>query len=410
MRAMKLVLLTHPASFITASMPRFAEIIRRGMTSRGHMVEVWTSKPVLGRVPIRSKAVRKWLGYADQFLIYPRQLRKRVDHQPEDTLFVFTDQALGMWVPCVAHRPHVIHCHDFLALKSVLGEYTENSTGWTGTQYQRLILKGFSRGKVFISVSQKTKDDLTCFLPRQPVISEVVYNGLNHPFRPMSPTERISRLNAAGIKIPEQGFLLHVGGNQWYKNREGVLEIYRAYAASQTKPAALWMAGEPPTEFLRGLAESIPRPGEVQFLSGLTNEQINAAYSHARAFLFPSLGEGFGWPIAEAMASQCPVVTTNLPPMTEVAGGVAKLIPRMPRDKTQRTDWAKSAAVVVDEALRLEGGARKVFLSQGRLNAARFNTDTALSFYEEIYFKALKLLSPKPAVVIWQNAEAAARL
>lgn len=407
---MKLVLLTHPASFVTASMPRFAEMILRGMTARGHAVEVWTSKPVLVRFPIASKAVRKWLGYVDQFLIYPRQLRKRAVCQPEDTLFVFTDQALGMWVPYLAHRPHVIHCHDFLALKSTLGEYPENSTGWTGSQYQRLILKGFSRGKAFISVSQKTKDDLARFLPGQPVISEVVHNGLNHPFRSMSPTERVSRLNAAGLKIPEQGFLLHVGGNQWYKNREGVIEIYRAYAESHTRPAALWMAGEPPTEFLRGLAQSIPRPGEVQFLNGLTNEQINAAYSHALAFLFPSLDEGFGWPIAEAMASQCPVITTGLPPMTEVACGAAKLIPRMPREKTERSDWAKLAAAAVDQVVRLEGVTRKNFLSEGRLNAARFNTDIALSSYEEIYFKALKLLSPKPAVLIRQSAEAGARL
>jgi len=406
---MKLVLLTHPLSFVTASMPRFADMIRRGMVARGHTVEVWTSEPLFGRLPVGRGSVGKWLGYVDQFLLYPRQLRHQADKQPENTLFVFTDQALGMWVPCVAHRPHVIHCHDFLALKSALGEYPENSISWTGVQYQRLIRKGFSHGKAFISVSRKTKDDLARFLPRPPVVSEVVHNGLNHPFRPMPPGERISLLNAAGLKIPEQGFLLHVGGNQWYKNREGVLEIYRAYAASRTNPAALWMAGEPPTEFLRNLARSIPSPGHVQFVSGLTNEQINAAYSHSCVLLFPSLDEGFGWPIAEAMASNCPVVTTNLPPLTEVAGGVAKLLPRMPRDRIQRTAWAKSAAAAVDEVSRLENGNRNELLVRGRLNSVRFNTETALTGYEEIYFNALELFSLKPVVPIRQNAAVAVR-
>jgi len=407
---MKLVLLTHPSSFVTASMPRFAEMIRRGMVARGHAVEIWTSQPLLGRLSTGPGLARKWLGYIDQFLLYPRQLRKQADQQPEDTLFVFTDQALGMWVPFVAHLPHVIHCHDFLALKSARGEYPENSTGWTGAQYQRLILKGFSRGNAFISVSRKTKDDLTRFLPRQPDISEVVHNGLNHPFRPMPTDERVSRLNVAGLKIPEPGFLLHVGGNQWYKNREGVLNIYRAYAASQARPAALWMAGEPPTEFLRNLARSIPSPGHVQFVSGLTNEQINAAYSHACALLFPSLDEGFGWPIAEAMASECPVITTNLAPMTEVAGNVAKLIPRMPREGVQQIAWAIAAAAAVDEVVRLEDRSRKDLLSQGRLNSARFNTETALAAYEEIYFKALKRSSLKSAVPVRQEAGVAVRL
>ena len=240
---LRLVLLTHPPSFRTASLPRFAAMIGRGMAERGHQVEEWTSPQKMGRLPVDSPFLRKWLGYADQYLFYPRLLWKRVEQQPRDTVFVVTDQALGMWVPCLAHRPHVIHCHDFLALKSAWGEFPENPTGWTGRQYQRLISKGFSRGKAFISVSKKTKEDLHRFLPRPPAISEVVYNGLNHPFRPMNPAERMSLLKQVSTEVPEQGFILHVSSHQWYKNPKGVLEIYRAYALAYDKPLALWMVG-----------------------------------------------------------------------------------------------------------------------------------------------------------------------
>ena len=90
---------------------------------------------------------------------------------------------------------------------------------------------------------------------------------------------------------------MHIGGNQWYKNRKGVLEIYRAYVASTPEPLALWMVGAPPPAQLLELADSIPSSGRVHFLAGLTNQQVNAAYSHARVLLFPSLEEGFGWPI-----------------------------------------------------------------------------------------------------------------
>lgn len=160
---MQLVFLTHPPSFGSNSMTRFAEMIKRGMAERGHAVESWTSRQRIECLPMPSAKLRKWLRYMDQFLIYPRTLVKRVRRQPVGTLFVVADQALGMWVPCLANRPHVIHCHDFLALKSALGEFPENPTGWTGRQYQRLIWRGFSRGQAFISVSEKNPGGLAPF-------------------------------------------------------------------------------------------------------------------------------------------------------------------------------------------------------------------------------------------------------
>jgi glycosyltransferase involved in cell wall biosynthesis len=389
----RLVLLVHPPSFGTASMPRFAGMIRRGMEERGYQVETWTSKPRAGRMAVGSNFVRKWLRYVDQFLLYPGILRKRVQQQPRDTVFVVTDQALGMWVPCLSHRPHVIHCHDFLALKSARGEFPENPTGWTGRQYQRLILEGFSNGNAFISVSEKTRRDLHRFLPFVPRISEVVHNGLNYPFRPMEPAERTALLRTIGLEIPEQGFVLHISGNQWYKNPKGVLEIYRSYAASCRSPAPLWMVGAPATNGLAPLAASIPHPGKVHFLTGLTNEQINAVYSHAKVLLFPSLEEGFGWPVVEAMASGCPVITTNIAPMTEIAGHSARLISRMPAAAVDQKDWANSAAVIVDELVRLNGQTRARLLEDGKSNAARFDSKVALDAYEKVYSQVLDELN-----------------
>jgi glycosyltransferase involved in cell wall biosynthesis len=387
---MRLVLLTHPVSLKSVSMPRFAGMILRGMAGRGHEVKLWTSRPVWSRLPVRSSFLRKWLGYADQFLMYPQELRQQMNREPDDTLFVVTDQALGMWVPHLAHRPHVIHCHDFLALKSALGEFPENPTRWTGRQYQRLIRKGFACGRAFISVSEKTRNDLHRFLPVAPNISEVVYNGLNHCFRPMDPEERNSLLKQTGVEISDNGFVVHIGGNQWYKNRIGVLKIYHAYAAFHPRPPALWMIGTAPTTELFKLATDVSLPGRVHFLTELTNEQVNAAYSQARALLFPSLEEGFGWPIAEAMAAGCPVLTTSIAPMTEVGGTAAHLIPRMPaQDAARQKEWATSAAAVLNEVVSRDAISRAKLIEAGRLNAARFDAETALAAYEEIYEKVL---------------------
>jgi glycosyltransferase involved in cell wall biosynthesis len=386
---MRLVLLTHPSSFGIKSIPRFAAMIKRGMADRGHKVDAWTSQPRFARLPVGTPFLRKWLGYVDQFLLYPKKLRKLAAQQPRDTLFVIVDQALGMWVPGVAQRPHVIHCHDFLALKSALGEFPENPTGWTGRQYQRLIRKGFSRGKAFISVSKKTREDLHRFLPAAPKVSEVVYNGLNHPFRLMPAEERVALLKGAGVEIPERGFILHISGNQWYKNPKGVLEIYRRYASSFENPFALWMVGEAPTSELALLASSMPKPGMVHFVTGLTNEQVNAAYSHARVLLFPSLEEGFGWPLVEAMASGCPVITTKAAPMTEIGGDCARLIPRMPASQGEQAAWAASAARDVDDLARLNGSDRAKLVRLGQANAARFDPAAAIEAYETIYSRVM---------------------
>ena len=64
----------------------------------------------------------------------------------------------------------------------------------------------------------------------------------------------------------------------------------------------------------------------------MPDDLVKMAYVGASLFLFPSLAEGFGWPIAEAMASGCPVITTNKRPMTEVTKGTGRLIEKMPKE------------------------------------------------------------------------------
>ncbi|HEY8903404.1 MAG TPA: glycosyltransferase, partial [Chthoniobacterales bacterium] len=299
-----------------------------------------------------------------------------------DTLFVVTDQALGIWVPLVRKRPHVIHCHDFLALRSALGEISQNPTGWSGRIYQRLIRRGFRQGRNFISVSHASQRDLHRFLLRPASHSEVVWNGLNYPYAPLDAAEICRRLGKYADEA-EKGFVLHVGGNQWYKNRAGVLEIYAAYAASVQKPLPLWMVGAPPSEVLKQRAENIPAPGQVHFFSEFSNAQLQAAYCAAKVLVFPSLAEGFGWPIVEAMACGTPVITTLAPPMTEVGGEEAEYLPMMPLscELGELANWARHGAELLERTIARGPVRRAALLAR----AARFSTERALDRYEEIY-------------------------
>ena len=383
---MHIVQFVHPDFLVSQSMPRFAQMIARGMRARGHHVDTWSAEPLAYRVPAPT-LLKKWLGYIDQLILFPLQLRWRVRQLPADTLFVFADQALGPWVPGVANRPHVIHVHDFLALCSALGEVAENPTGFTGRQYQALIRRGFSRGRRFVSVSENTRTELHRFLPQTPEVSEVIYNGLNFPFRRMSPIECAAALSPAGVELPRAGFLLHVGGNQWYKNRKGVLEIYLAYVQQTADPLPLWMVGAPPSPVMSDLAKRVAGKGEVRFFEEFSNEQVCAVYSSARLLLFPSLAEGFGWPIAEAMACGCLVLTTSQAPMTEVGGDAAFYVP--PRSLRESRAWAVQVAARASKLLALSpeelNGRRQLGFNQ----VARFDAEQTLDAYERIYKQAI---------------------
>ena len=128
-----------------------------------------------------------------------------------------------------------------------------------------------------------------------------------------------------------------------------------------------------------------PYKSDIHILSAVNDKILREAYAGASVFLFPSKAEGFGWPIAEAMASGCPVMTTNEAPMTEVAGTAGFLIPREPWDKSKIAAWASDAAISLDEILKLAGVERRNVVEAGLQNAKRFDTQNALDRIEEIY-------------------------
>lgn len=377
---MNIIFFTHPSFLGHQSMPRYAQWLAWGMQERGHRIAQWTPKARFVSLPV-PKALKKWMGYLDQYVLFPWQVRRRLKQVPTDTLFVFTDHALGPWVPLVKHRRHVVHCHDFLAQRSALGLIQENPTGWTGQIYQNFIWKGYARAQNFISISHQTQRDLHTLLERRPACSEVVYNGVKSQYRPGSTSEARQQWSQQLQRDVTSGYLLHVGGNQWYKNRMGLLELYTAWRNQSRQNLPLLCIGEAPNAELEAFHEQSPYRQDIYFLTQQSDADVVKAYQGATAFVFPSLAEGFGWPIAEAMAAGCPVITTQEAPMTEVAGGQAFLIPR----QQVGTNWAQRAAGVLEAVVTLTPQERRQVIEQSLANAQRFNAERALDVMEEIY-------------------------
>ena len=380
---MNIILFSHPSFMNSKSMPRFAGMLQTAYLARGHHVQVWAPQAIVYNWVPRGR-LSKWGGYIDQYILFPVWVRSQKKHQPADTLFVFCDQALGPWVPLVKDRPHVVHTHDLLALCSALGFVPENPTSWSGRLYQRYIRHGFRQARHFISVSKKTRDDLHRFGKVTPVTSEVIYNSLNYPYAPIPIDEARQVLIQAGLTVPKEGMLLHVSGNQWYKNVPGIVRLYAHYARTLQNPLPLWLLGPKLDAKLQTALAEVPEQGEVFFIYELDNKVLQALYSRARVFLFPSLAEGFGWPIIEAMACGCPVITTGEGPMNEVGGTVARYLPRL-RAEDDADAWAKNGASVLTELLNMDMVERTEISAQGFAWAQSFKADLSIEGYLRVY-------------------------
>jgi glycosyltransferase involved in cell wall biosynthesis len=352
------------------SMQRYATWLERTLEGRGHRVTVANPRPFFSRLA-RRRGLVKYLGYLDKFLLFPPRLRQLA--KAHDLVHI-ADHSNSMYLRTVRGKPNLITCHDLLAIRAARGEFPQSPTGWSGRLLQRWILSGLRAARNVLCNSAKTANDLKALTGETGAEVRVVPLSLNWSYRPGAtlPSDLVSRL---GLR-PGQPYLLHVGGNFWYKNRAGVLHIFARLAAMEEfSTAVLVVAGKPLTAETISLIRE-ERLGERVIEAGsVTNEELQALYGNALALLFPSLEEGFGWPILEAQACGCPVITTCRPPMSEVAGEAAIFIdPANPQ----------TAATAIVEGLQ----DRERLRTAGFLNLVRFDNeaiaDKYCNFYEAI--------------------------
>ncbi len=130
--------------------------------------------------------------------------------------------------------------------------------------------------------------------------------------------------------LPEgASYFLYVGSAYPRKNLDRILQAYLALPESQKKEHFLVLVLTGVASHLSDFKErnrnTLSEPNII-VLGGVSEEELVRLYSSAAAFLFPSLDEGFGLPIIEAMRCGCPVITSNVSCMPEVAGDAAILV------------------------------------------------------------------------------------
>jgi glycosyltransferase involved in cell wall biosynthesis len=383
---MKIVLFTHPTFLAHQSMPRFAKMIQEGMLQKGHELTIWSPKAIFVRLAFKKSFLEKWLGYIDQYVVFPIMIKLRLFSCSKDTLFVFADNALGPWVPLVKNRKHVVHCHDFLAQQSAFGLLPENKIGITGKYYQKFIRWGYCKAENFISISFKTQTDLNSLLTKLPKISKVVYNGLNQKFEPAISKIELRDLLTSKYNIDlSKGYILHVGGNAFYKNKLGVIEIYDQWIQDFKSNIPLVLVGEPPSEALISLKEKSVASNSIYFITNSNDFELQQFYQGASVLVFPSLYEGFGWPIVEAMASGCLVITTDEDPMKEVAADAGFYIPKRTFKSEELVEWKSISAKELDRVMQLTPEESKLAVQKSILRSKEFSAQGFVNSIEKVY-------------------------
>ncbi len=179
--------------------------------------------------------------------------------------------------------------------------------GWPNDDYRKQKQRCIQAADAIICISDTTRQDVQQFYNIDQNKLYTIGNGYSSIFKPL--------VNRANVVEP---FLLYVGGRVHYKNFVHLLRAYSLW--SSRNEVKLVVVG---SEWSKNEKEMLLKLGvinQVQLLTKVTDEHLCLLYNQAIAFIYPSLYEGFGIPLLEAMACGCPVIASRIPSTLEIAG------------------------------------------------------------------------------------------
>lgn len=247
--------------------------------------------------------------------------------------------------------------------------------------YQRTFTTRSARAATLVvTVSESTKQDVVA-LGVDPARVRVIYPAIEERFRPEEDGERLRAFRAAH-GLPER-YCLFLGTLEPRKNVVGLLDAYARLRAMDAETPPLVLAGAKgwyyDAVFERVRALGLERA--VTFAGYVRDDEQPLWYSAAEVFVYPSFFEGFGLPVAEAMASGTPVVTSSVSSLPEAAGDAAILAdPSSP----------EALAHAMHRVLR-DGETRHRLVALGLRQAQRFSLTRMIDAYGTVYADAARL-------------------
>ena len=368
---MKILLVGNYLADRQESMIRFAEMMQRELALRGHDVKLIAPRAVLFPNVLRSNGIWKWIGYVNKFVIFPFTLRRAA--RDVDVVHI-CDHSNAMYLSWLSGQPHVITVNDVIAIRMALGMEPGTTVRFTGRVFQNLVLRALTKAQYAVCISEFTREQLLELVPKLRDRSSVAHMGPNFPYFRVDEAE-ISAVRAA-LGLGQAPYFLHVGSDQPRKNRGQLVRIFSALMDKLPNlPHQLVLVGAPLGPDVLPTIEETRMASRVRALGSIDNIQLRALYSGATALIFPSLLEGFGWPIVEAQACGCAVYVSKRKPMTQVAGDAGIYFD--PED-------AEAAAAVITGTVQSLAVSRELSIA----NAERFTSDAMVEEYLRAYEKS----------------------
>jgi len=273
--------------------------------------------------------------------------------------------------PYFTSAPYVVTFHDMTL------ELLPQCHTWKKRLLTRALSPEIARGaRLIITPSQSAKRDLSRLLAIPEEKIRAIPHAPDSHFRPRRDRESIARIEKRyGIRSP---YLLYVGTLEPRKNLMRAMTAF-SRISSCYPDHRFYLAGDlgwRSKELLRTL-EAIPSRDRIVRLGYVAEEDLAALYSNAELFVYPSLYEGFGFPVVEAMACGAPVVTSNTSSLAEIADGAALLVD--PYDSEAIAEAMDRAMSDGEERERL----RLAGLSRARSFSWERSTRETLQVYEE---------------------------
>ncbi|HEX9413972.1 MAG TPA: glycosyltransferase family 1 protein [Ktedonobacterales bacterium] len=257
--------------------------------------------------------------------------------------------------------------------------------------YQRaLTTRSARRATLVLADSESTKQDIVARLGVPSSRVRVVYPAIDPKFRPMPDPHRLAAFRQEH-DLPER-FLLYLGTLEPRKNLVGLIEAYAALRSQEVTAPPLVIAGGKGWYYdaLFAKVRELNLERAVTFAGYVRDEEQALWYAAAELFIYPSLFEGFGLPVAEAMACGTPVVTSNASSLPEVAGNAAILAdPRQPVALAH----AMQSVLASDET-------RRRLAAEGPLWVRRFSVERLITGCTEVYDEAASHVARRHAVEV----------
>ena len=263
-----------------------------------------------------------------RYVRWPQRLKipmwTRLNWPPLEWFTGPIDIAHGLFdlLPAARRAPRLVTVHDLTYIR-----YPDAHTEQTVAVHSRMLRHAVRKADAIVAVSHSTKRDLEELMHAEPRKVHVVHNGVNiQEFSAQTDAAAFHRVRTRlGI---EREFLVHLGTLEPRKNIPRLLQAYARVRDARADCPQLVLAGragwkcEPVFQTL----ETLSLPGDVLVAGYVDRAEAIALLQNAYACAYPSLCEGFGLPVLEAMAARTPVLTSTASSLPEVIGDAGILV------------------------------------------------------------------------------------